>query len=953
MVTMDNRDVLSQRLVRICLAVVAFLAAAVGVFFLLELLPAEAIGGSKLSRAVFQLGSGVLLATLMLCWLAALRQKRPSITRWWACPAMAAGLALCIMCLSYAYLGVWPLGEKSVMLVDMHHQYAPMLSELRNMLLHGGSAAYSTNMGLGTNFIPAFAYYLASPLNLLLVLFPEAYLTEAILVLTLLKFALAAGAFAACVQGLYCRRDAGVVALALLYASSGYMLAYSWNIMWLDAVLLLPLAVLALERLLSGKSLWPYTLVLALTLFASYYIGFMVCVFLVLVFLLWLLRQRRTGREILQGTGRFALASALAGGLAACLLLPTALALGRTSAANGSLGEFTVNFPLFDLLNRFFFGATPTVRSGNLPNVYCGVVAVLLLPIYMSAKTILLRRRLTYGGLLTVLLISCTVEPLDLVWHGLHAPNDLPYRFSFLLCFVLVLLAARVLEELPRLESKTILASLGGCAVYLLLSEKLAETPKAGEPDRAWLLYVNLLLLVVYTALLFVMKKNPLSLRAGSWLLLMAVVAELLLGNGMSLTAMDKQEHFTQHSAYADQAVHRANAAAVERTRELARAAGQENCRIEFLPRQTCMDTALHHYRGLTTFASSNPHATTILMGELGYAVNGVNSYQYHTFYSPTDSLFGLRYVILGVRLSSHPQLKLVDVVTVEGEYRYIYENTQSLPIAYCVDNAIRQYEGMEYDPFSAQEELYGAMMGRHGSLFTRLDLETDSPAGTCHGSAFTKHATGDRVDYTARVQVAGQHYVYVDCRAAESLSVEVHTAEGAVQNTWSVTTYEPYIIDLGWLEVGQTVRTHVTGSGGFTGHAYVVRPDEEAIASRLQELSAGGMEVTLWEADRISGTVTTADGQALLVSLPYDTGWQVTVDGEPAEIFPVDVTKEGEDGALLGVQLTPGKHTLELRYQPPGAMLGWSITLISALVLAGIVLWPKYGKRIIKKLHR
>ena len=75
----------------------------------------------------------------------------------WFCPLAAAGLTLAVMLLGYARWGVWPLGEKSVMLVDMHHQYAPLLNELRYRLLHGEFSTYSFHIGLGTNYLPAFA----------------------------------------------------------------------------------------------------------------------------------------------------------------------------------------------------------------------------------------------------------------------------------------------------------------------------------------------------------------------------------------------------------------------------------------------------------------------------------------------------------------------------------------------------------------------------------------------------------------------------------------------------------------------------------------------------------------------------------------------------------------------------------------------------------------------------
>ena len=939
MTPLDEEE-LSRRLSRACALLVLFLALTVGGFYALSAATDATVSQSFAARAVYQLGGALLLAWLAVQALSALRRPWRARPGRWRCPLAAAGLSLCLTALAYAYLGVWPLGSRSAMLVDMHHQYAPMLSELRYLLLYGGSLTYSTHMGLGTNFAPAFAYYLASPFNVLLLFFPERLLAEGILLITLLKVALAAGTFAACAQALLRRRNAAVVALAVLYAGMQYMLAYSWNIMWLDAVALLPLVVLFFERMLHGGRPRYYIFALALTLLASYYISFMVCVFLVLLFLVWLLRCRRSGRAVLRAGGRFAVSSLLAGGLAACLLIPTALALGRTSAAGGTLGAFKTNFALFDGFSRLFYGVEPTIRSGNLPNLYCGVAAVLLLPIYLTTRQIPLRRRLCGGGLLALLLLSCTVEPLDLLWHGLHAPNDLPYRFSFLFSFWLLLLAGRAWSALPHLRTGQIFGSLAGAAAYLLLWERFGGE----DAPPAWLIYGNLLLLALYAVITLAAANRRLPARLCSGLLLLVVAAELLLGNGEMLRSMDTNEHYTEHASYTDNADNRATDAALRRVEALAAQAGVTGYRTEYLPRTTCMDTALHHYRGLTTFASSNPYRTTVLMGRLGYAVNGVNSYLYHSFLSTTDSLFGLRYVVLNVSLTTHPQLTLVDSLSVDGENRYIYENRQALPLGYCVSNAARQYAGTEYDPFTSQEQLYTAMSGQLVKLYEAVPLESESLATICNGSAFTKYATENATTCLAVIPQAGRYYAYADCRAAESISLEAPAGNTGGTNSFSVTTYEPYIIDLGELTPGQTVRATITGTETITGHIYVMRLDEAALETQLTALAAGQLEVESWTDSRIRGTVVAQEEQDLLLTLPYDSGWHATVDGRPVRTFPVaSLTGDGSDGALLGVEVSAGRHTVELHYRTPGGALGWTVSGISAAVLLGLLLWPRW----------
>ena len=142
-----------------------------------------------LQKWAYALGFSALLSGLLCYVLYALlpRQRFRAVQHGAAFyPLLAGALGLLCMALSYVWLGVWPFGNESVMIVDLHHQYGPMLSELREMLLSGGDVLYTFKTGIGANFISLFAYYLASPFNLLLVLFPSSLLTEGVLVITLL-----------------------------------------------------------------------------------------------------------------------------------------------------------------------------------------------------------------------------------------------------------------------------------------------------------------------------------------------------------------------------------------------------------------------------------------------------------------------------------------------------------------------------------------------------------------------------------------------------------------------------------------------------------------------------------------------------------------------------------------------------------------------------------------------
>ncbi|MBQ4612503.1 MAG: YfhO family protein [Clostridia bacterium] len=936
----EQRLVDSRQIIRVCSLVMAFIFITLGVFLWLResyIKQYQSYEPNMTQQVLFTLGGGVLVATIAVLWLKACMYTEKKERGVWACPLAAAGLGLAIMSLAYVFLGVWPVGDKSILMVDMHHQYAPLLSELRDMFINGGSFTYSFHIGLGANFIACFSYYLASPLNILLIFFSEQSLAEGILLITLIKNACAAGAFAACAQYIYRKRSAAVVATAVMYSMMLYMLAYSWNIMWLDAVALLPIVVMCFERMQRERKWLGYVLTLALALFSNYYIGFMLCVFLVLYFIVWQVRKERTLRERAIGTGLFAAGSLLGGGLAAAILIPTALALSRTSAAGDAFPEFAVNMSVFDLLGRFFYGATPTIRSGNLPNLYCGVAAVLLAPIYATQRSIPLRRRVSFVALLAVLLFSCTIKQWDIVWHGLHSPNDLPYRFSFLVGFVMLLMAASVLSQLTRITSKQILGSLTAGAVYLILWEQFGGENKIDSR----LLYINLALLAVYAVVLLVGASRRIPARAGRLLLLAVVTLELIFGSSATLIQMDKKEYFTQQANYVDNDATAATAAAVERAQQIAEEAGDEFCRIEYLPRSTCMDTALHHYNGITTFASSNPYYTTLFMGDLGYAINGVNSYLYHSFVPAVDSLMGIKYVIFQNSVGNHDQLKLVDTVEVGTERRYIYENTAALPLGVFASMDIADYQGTDYAPFSNQQMLYTAILGKHAELYTRLDLTADGNS-SIYGSSFIKNDDMTESLFTGNVTESGRYYAFVDCRAATAIRVETLFEDGSVINSWSVTTYEPYVIDLGTLQEGKGVQVSISSDGTVSGNIHVVKLNETAMNSAIDTLSKRGLTVTEHSSTRITGTVNAPENGALYLSIPYDSGWTAYVDGKKAETFPVDKAEtvddeEKIDGALLAVKLPAGEHTVELKYTAPGQVLGIIATLVCAAVIAAL----------------
>ena len=112
---------------------------------------------------------------------------------------------------------IWPFGDRTILKVDLFHQYAPYIEEFRCRVLAGKSLVYSWETGMGKDFIAQTAYYAASPLNLLIFLFPEKMISEMIAFLIMLKISLCSASFTYYLREHFRRNDLSILIFGLLY----------------------------------------------------------------------------------------------------------------------------------------------------------------------------------------------------------------------------------------------------------------------------------------------------------------------------------------------------------------------------------------------------------------------------------------------------------------------------------------------------------------------------------------------------------------------------------------------------------------------------------------------------------------------------------------------------------------------------------------------------------------
>ena len=116
------------------------------------------------------------------------------------------------------------------------------------------------------------------------------------------------------------------------------------------------------------------------------------------------------------------------------------------------------------------------------------------------------------------------------------------------------------------------------------------------------------------------------------------------------------------------------------------------------------------------------------------------------------------------------------------------------------------------------------------------------------------------------------------------------------------------------------------------TASIYVADFDREAYERVYNDLTENMFSVDSVEDGYVKGNINMPEGKTLFTSIPYDEGWSVYVDGERTEYYALG-------GSLIGVDVSPGGHEIEMIYTPQGLYIGIYISLWSWVLLVAIVI--------------
>lgn len=802
--------------------------------------------------------------------------------------------------------GVYPFGDNCILHIDMYHQYCPFFTEFLNKLQSGGSLQYSWNLGLGSDFVSLYAYYLASPLNFLILLCPKSHVIEFMTLLIILKISASGLTFFLYIRHHYklVGKDGRMhknqvipaIVFSTAYALSGFVAAYSWDIMWMDCIALFPLIMIGLERLVQEKKAGLYYITLALCIFCNYYISIMICIFLVFAFVLLFFSQKKgKGGAVL----RFGWYSLLAGASSAILLLPEIAVLSVSGSAEGGFPK-TAEF-YFNILAELGRGAAVTsVYTGNdhWPNLYAGAFSLFLVWIYVLNRRISWKEKVPRIAMLAFFLVSFAENQLDYIWHGMHFPQALPGRQSFLYSFVLLSMGFAAVRK--RKGTKIWHIAVAAIVSMMLLLSGWYGDETVTEPVS---LVITALFICVY-AVTFVLTKITGKKKRLAFAQFAVFVAVAELAINMAATGFGT----TSRVAYTEKQTDYENL--LETAKEDNEETGSGFYRVEDTERKTKNDDSLYGYASATIFSSLMNLDVSHLFQSL-FMEGGKNFYCYNGATPLSSSLFSVKYMLSDSALEESPYRTLIG----GSGSSFLYRNNYSLPLGFVMDEqAIANWTSSTADRMASLNSLTSAL-GAEGQMLYPATCVTDANAG----------------DTT--IDIAEDGYYYADYVSCTSDTLTVNRSDGWTKQ-YSKTSHR-YLIELGECKAGDEI--HILNSNMESIEFQVYQLNEKVVQQAFDTLNAQTMQLTDMTDRKIEGKIQVQNAGRLILSVPADEGWTLYVDGKETEIEPLA-------DALVGVHLEKGSYTIKLCYTTPGLKVGAGISLgavilflISACVRTGI----------------
>ena len=335
-------------------------------------------------------------------------------------------------------------------------------------------------------------------------------------------------------------------------------------------------------------------------------------------------------------------------------------------------------------------------------------------------------------------------------------------------------------------------------------------------------------------------------------------------------------------------------------------------------------------YDQLSSYSSANNPQAIALLNSLGYSSVGEFSTRYAEPILAVDALLGVKYAIVEQAPAGYVAIpKPGDTAST------VYENPHALNLGVAASKDIQNCTLEGENPFEKQNDLYSKILGHKIELYTEIDA--------------TKTADSqDTKQWSVTVPAGSIGYLYInkDANAGSYWPIALTIDQRTINNeAWR---FDNNIRQIAYASDAPSQHTvSIEVAEGYTDMPQDNEPvfyalNLEAFKQISDELKTSEFVPTVFEDGKVEGEYTAENDCNLLLSVPYDDGWNVTINGAAAELMPT------ADKGMSCLNVQRGTNNIVMTYKTPGALAGLavSLTTATALIAAGLYIRQKKSHR-------
>lgn len=913
---------------------------------------------------------------------------------------LAGLLTACMVLIGLAVNHIYPFGDTSIAIWDLQWQYQSYFGWLSNVLHGQANLFYSSAKGLGGSMFTLFAYYLASPFNLLAFFFTPEQTPQLIVLLTVIKLSMCAVTCAVFITGRFYEHINAIpdyliiVFLSCAYALCGTVGGYSSNLMWIDGYYMLPLVALGVYCNVSEKKVGLLFGAVVCSILFNWYTAYMNCLFAILYFIFemlyhnaWSLRFNR--KQLLRACIRFGVVMALAVGVSMILLWPNIVEQLQGKGSNAGLGilltQPLIGSEIYTMWGQLCVGCAPSNESYQAP-LYIAQIVVILGLTFLCMRGYRKSDRKAYAIMCICAVITTASPFLNTIWTGFFPAssyiNRQTYVFSFFLCILAmegwIVVRHSDRNNVRRALQMACILEIAVIGASIVITHVVHHDLAVSYTHFACMIGVILVcaLFIYYFGNLYTQIQNIAqqqllneeqgikpkeTIEAHSVSRRTIVLMCIGLIAFMATESAQTSVYFSnQHSSVSHYETYMQQMADVYDNLptdngflriEQTGMSHYSDIRTNYhdFTKQSANDDALAlNVSSLTHYSSTQSNNEQDFFARVGYTKQSIFGTYARSPIEPIDKLLGVQYII---DTGDVPGATKVDATlpqpTNASDQPYaLYRYDQTMPLGFGVAGDANDLLWDEKDtrlvsnPFQAQEDLFSKLCGEDASdLYKRAAVQETSSSDdersfdvttTQHGPVYLKTSSNMNAD----------HY-------NGGIMIDIYANGQSLQRTGG--RFSCGLIYMGTYDAGSVI--HVTmrvsperqgiekkkyealksqwfNDADIDELAHVETLNQQKMDELLSHLGSQNFTLNSYSDRDIDATYTSDSDQLVMLSIPFDEGWNAKVDGKTATVETVANT-------FCGIYVHAGENHIQLHYHTPGLYTGATISGISIIIFA------------------